>query len=155
MDETITIITDEGKINIISKTKEVWLDGKKYEVPNEIIKNSHKHHEPNKWVAMWFYKKNKKQLVCPDEISSDIITSKSEYQRDIFYKMSFVSAADDCFDYFFKLKPNVPKNIVKKNSKWGSGKKVKTRTKKGQNKHFQKVKTKYPIKNGKFVLSFK
>ena len=136
-------------------TTEIMINGKKYEVPHEIIENSHKHHEPKKWVAMWFYKKNKKELVFPHEISSDIITSKSEYQRDIFYKMSFVSASDDCFDYFFKLKDNVPKNIVKKNSKFGSGKNVKHRTKKQhKSKEFKRLTKKYPMKNGKFVVKF-
>ena len=79
-------------------TTKVWIDGKRYIVPNEIIKNSHKHHEPQKWVAMWFYKKNKKKIVFPNQICDDIITSKSEYQKDMFYKMSFVSASDDSFD---------------------------------------------------------
>jgi len=138
-------------------TKTIWIDGKSYQVPNEIIKNSHKHHQPKKWVAMWFYVKNKKSLVFPNEIVDDIITSKSEYQKDIFYKMSFVSASDNAFDYYFKLKDNVPKNIVKKNSKFGTGKNPKKRTGKKHNKNNQKKKdimNKYPIKNGKFVLNF-
>jgi hypothetical protein len=136
-------------------TTELMINGKKYIVPHEVIENSHKHHEPNKWVALWFYKDAKKELVLPNEISSDIITSKSEYQKDIFYKMSFVSAADDCFDYYFKLKDKVPKNIVKKNSKF-SNKKVKKRTRRKKHSNsFKFVKKKYPkSKDGKFVVSF-
>ena len=132
-------------------TTEIYLDGKKYILPHEIVKTTHKHHEPEKWVCMWFYKENhNKTAVFPDEIKSDIITSKSEYQRGIFYKMSFVSANDDCFDYFFKLKEGVPKNIVKKNSKY-----KKSRDKQKKPKHtIQSIKEKYPIVNGKFVVKF-
>ena len=53
-------------------TTKIWLDGKEYIVPNEIIKNSHVHHQPKKWVALWFYKNNQKELIFPDDISEDI-----------------------------------------------------------------------------------
>ena len=35
MEEENTIITDEGKMYVYPKTTEIWIDGKKNEVPNE------------------------------------------------------------------------------------------------------------------------
>ena len=104
--------------------KYIYIDGVRYSVPNEIIKKSHKHHKPRKWVNLWFYKNRNKTKIDKKNIKDDlIITSKCEYQKDILYKMSAVSKADDCFDYYFTLKDNVPKNIVKKNNKYKDYKK--------------------------------
>jgi len=126
-------------------TSELFIDGKKYIVPNEIIKNSHKHHQPDKWSVLWFYKNNRKVAVYPDQIQEDIITSKNEYQRDIFYKMCFVSAGDDCFDYYFKLKDTVPKNIVKKNKRF---------SKKGKRGRPKKTHGECKIRQGKVTVKF-
>ena len=68
---------------------------------------------------MWFYKNRKKTRVFKKDVKDDlIITSKLEYQKGIFYKMSQLSAEDDCFDYFYKLKEDGLNNIVKKNQRY-------------------------------------
>lgn len=136
----------------------IWINGKKYKCPNEIIENSHKHHTPGKWSTMWFYKNKQKTKIHPEQVKEDlVITSKNEYQLGIFYKMSAVSRADDCFDYYFRLKENVPINIVKINKKYKSDTKNYT-NKNRSRKRFECPKidiTKYErTKDGSFVVVF-
>ena len=95
------------------------INGELYLITEGLKINPHKHRDVNNWVSLWFYKGRKKQLVEPDAIQLDkIITSKLDYQKNIFYKMSSMSKEDEHFDYYFKLKENTPKNLVKKNNRY-------------------------------------
>ena len=92
------------------------------------------------------------------EVKEDlVITSKNEYQIGIFYKMSAVSKADDCFDYYFRLKEGVAHNIIKVNKKYKSD------TKNYNNKNRNRKKVECPkidisqyerTKDGKFIVVF-
>tara|TARA_R110002012_G_scaffold317421_1_gene533728 strand:+ start:1240 stop:1644 length:405 start_codon:yes stop_codon:yes gene_type:complete len=108
----------------MNDTQTIKIDGKSYILPQEVIDKNHIHRKKKNWVSMFFYKNRKKTRVWKKDCKDDlIITSKLEYQKGIFYKMSQLSAEDDCFDYFYKLKDNVPKNIVKKNQRYKMHKK--------------------------------
>tara|TARA_R110000803_G_scaffold101544_4_gene169480 strand:- start:267 stop:671 length:405 start_codon:yes stop_codon:yes gene_type:complete len=97
----------------------IEIGGNSFLLPDDVITKTHKHRKKDKWVSMWFYKDHKKNRVFKKDIKDDfIITSKLEYQKGIFYKMSQLSAEDDCFDYYYKLKDGVSKNIVKKNQRY-------------------------------------
>tara|TARA_R110000765_G_scaffold247408_4_gene349345 strand:+ start:380 stop:793 length:414 start_codon:yes stop_codon:yes gene_type:complete len=126
----------------------IEIDGKTYLLPMEVLDKNHIHRKKKKWVSMWFYKNRKKTRVYKTETKDDlIITSKLEYQKGIFYKMSQLSAEDNCFDYFYKLKEGVPKNIVKKNQRY--------KVKKYNNKAWRNIPHKAPeIKDGKFIVYF-
>jgi|TARA_E500000318_G_C3535674_1_gene202451 hypothetical protein len=136
----------------------IWINGKKYICPNEVIEHSHKHHTPGKWTTMWFYKNKQRTKISPEEVKEDlVITSKNEYQIGIFYKMSAVSKADDCFDYYFRLKEGVAHNIIKVNKKYKSD------TKNYNNKNRNRKKVECPkidisqyerTKDGKFIVVF-
>ena len=90
-----------------------------YIIPEGLNLNPHKHRDAKNWVALWFYKGRHKSMVLADQLESDkIITSKLEYQKNIFYKMSSMSNEDEYFDYFFKLKDGSPNNLVKKNNRY-------------------------------------
>ena len=100
------------------------INGENYIVPAKINKKRHTHRNPQNWVSLWFYKDRKKTRVLEplDVVSDKVITSKLEYQKDIFYKMSQMSEEDEFFDYYFKLKHVIKdKNIVKKNNRYKKG----------------------------------
>ena len=130
--------------------KTIQIEGKKYILPQEVLDKDHIHRNKKRWISMWFYKNRKKTRVYKKDVKDDlIITSKLEYQKGIFYKMSQLSAEDDCFDYFYRLKEDCPKNIVKKNQRY------KFNYKKKQNNTWKKNVPDYTIdKDGKFVVSF-
>lgn len=130
------------------ETKIIAIDGKNYVLPEEVVEKNHIHRKKNRWVSMWFYKNRKKTRVYKKQVKEDlIITSKLEYQKGIFYKMSQLSAEDDCFDYFYKLKDDVPKNIVKKNQRYKLSYKKRNAWKNNT--------PDYNIdENGKYVVSF-
>ena len=100
---------------------------------------------------MWFYKTRRKTQVLPNEVQDDfIITSKLEYQKNTFYKLTQLSLEDDSFDYYYRLKDEVPSNIVKKNSRY---KKLKKRPK----AHWRDYKQKpheIDEETGKFIVRF-
>jgi hypothetical protein len=128
--------------------KHIEIDGKSYLLPEDVITKTHKHRKKDKWVSMWFYKDHKKNRVFNKEIKDDfIITSKLEYQKGIFYKMSQLSAEDNCFDYFYKLKPDVSKNIVKKNQRYKLSK-YKKNAWKDHEPAYEKA------EDGSFIVSF-
>lgn len=131
-------------------TEKVTINDETYILPNNILTKKHKHRESEKWVSMWFYKDRQKTKVKKTEVKEDlIITSKLEYQKGIFYKLSQLSAEDDCFDYYYKLKEDIPTNVVKKNRRY----------KKGLNKNPKQTwKNQPPLyvrdKDGMFIVSF-
>ena len=121
-----------------------------YIIPEGLNLNPHKHRDAKNWVALWFYKGRHKSMVLADQLESDkIITSKLEYQKNIFYKMSSMSNEDEYFDYFFKLKDGSPNNLVKKNNRY---KKTNPRKKKKYNDY--QAKPYKRDKDGKFIVTF-
>jgi hypothetical protein len=103
---------DENKV-------EEYGEGKNVYIPNELFNQSHIHRKKEQWVRLWFYKNRKKYEVKPNEIQMDYdITSKLEYQKGTFYKISQLSHDDNYFDYYYKLKTGLPKDIFKKNNRY-------------------------------------
>jgi len=126
------------------------INGEDYLIPAGLNVSPHKHRDKENWVSLWFYKGRQKQKVHPSEIQADkIITSKLEYQNNIFYKMSSMSKEDSYFDYYFKLKENSPKDLVKKNNRY---KKLNPKRKYKFNEYKAKPYKKDP--NGKFIVTF-
>jgi len=96
----------------------ITLHNEEYIVSKKLLKRTHKHRYPKNWTTLWFYK-DRLRTKINGKISCDkYITSKLEYQRGTFYKMSAMSREDPTFDYYFCLKPDVKtKNIIKRNGK--------------------------------------
>jgi len=128
-----------------------------YLLPKDVIKN-HKHRNKNNWVKMWFFKDRKRTEIEKNYIHVDKeITSKLEYQKNVFYKMSQLSFEDEHFDYFFKLKDEcTKKNIIKKNSRFK--KVLPTKKKKALCMHneYNYYKKSYTIDpaDGRFIVTF-
>jgi len=98
------------------ETESIVINKVKYLIPNEIKQSKRKHRQNKGWINLYFFKKRQKKKVEKKWVQDDlIITSKLEYQKGIFYKMSSLSKSDDTFDFYYKLKDTAPKNIVKKN----------------------------------------
>ena len=98
----------------------IQIKNEKYHVPDELktaIKS--KHRNPKTWCKFYWYRDRTKQEVDQNKIKQDkVITSRLDYCRDTFYKISAMSAQDEYFDYFFKLKPHLDKTVVKKNERF-------------------------------------
>jgi len=126
------------------------INDQNYLIPEGLNINPHKHRDKTKWVSLWFYKGRRKKAVLPHQVEVDkVITSKLEYQKDIFYKMSSMSKEDCYFDYYFKLKDDIPKDLVKKNNRY---KKINPKKKKKFDEYISK-----PYKRdaeGKFIVTF-
>lgn len=131
--------------------EKIKICGKEYYIPCEINTEKHKHREKDKWTTLYFYKDRKKTSVKKNQIKNDlVITSALEYQKDIFYKMSQLSAEDDCFDYFFRLKENIPSEIIKKNSRYKINKRPSNAW-----KHIKRDPNSYEKSDdGKFIVRF-
>jgi hypothetical protein len=99
------------------------INGENYLIPPNIKLDLHKHRNEKNWVSLWFFKNRKKTKIDPSSIKCDkIITSKLEYQSNIFYKMSQMSDEDMHFNYYFRIKDDLKKkNIIKKNSRYKKG----------------------------------
>ena len=90
----------------------------KYIIPSQIKLSKRQHRQKKGWINLYFFKQRQKKKVNKNCVQDDlIITSKLEYQKGIFYKMSALSKSDDTFDFYYKLKDTAPKNVVKKNLK--------------------------------------
>ena len=73
------------------------------------------------------------------------------YNKNVFYKMTTMSNQDTFFDYYFKLKNNLPKIVVKKSNRKGKS----DRTKVQFEKEKEKKKNTYDISaDGKFICHF-
>jgi len=84
--------------------------------PAIITKYSHKNSNPEDWCRFYYYKNKKKTLV--NNISYDNeVSSTLNYKKNTFYLMSIMSHKDPYFDYYFCLKPDLPKCIVKKSNR--------------------------------------
>ena len=80
--------------------------------PSLITKYSHKHKIPNDWIRFYYYKNKQRKECGPDNIAFD-------------YEVSSMSSDDNYFDYFFKLKADLPKCVVKKCNRYGKSEKQK------------------------------
>lgn len=131
------------------------INGENYKIPASLKCNPHKHRDKNNWVALWFYKNRKKTEVLPDQVKVDkVITSKLEYQKDIFYKMSQMSEEDEYFDYYFRLKDKIrDKNLVKKNNRYKKGHPANKFGKKNKWKEYKGLPHERD-ENGKFIVRF-
>jgi hypothetical protein len=133
------------------------IDNQHYLIPKEVLNKSHKHRKKDNWVKLWFYKNRKITEVKKEHVKIDKqITSKLEYQKNVFYKMTQISYEDDCFDYYFKLKDDFrKKNIVKKNSRFKN--QIPNTNKKALSLHNDYCyKKPYRVcpETGKFIVSF-
>jgi len=132
------------------------IDGVKYYIPNRIMEKQHKHRINNEWVTLWFYKNRRQFTTIKKDVKIDKeITSKLEYKRDTFYKMTTLSEEDPHFDYFFKLKEEIKTgNVVKRNGRF-----TRTGQRKGislNRKHEYGYGKKYEYaENGKVILKFR
>ncbi len=116
------------------------LENKNYMyVPDEYLDSvKHKHRKPGKWSKFYFYRNRTKTEVSIDNIKSDFeITSSLEYQQDIFYKLSHLSDSDCTFDYFYKLKTDIPNIIFKKNNRYKTPQSSNKRTNKPRTAHWK------------------
>ena len=87
---------------------------------NIITKYSHKHKIPSDWIRFYYYKNKQQQTATMDDIAFDYeVSSTLNYKKNVFYKMTTMSSEDNYFDYFFKLKSDLPKCVVKKSNRYG------------------------------------
>ena len=91
----------------------------KVHCPKYIVqKYKHKHAEDTNWTRFYYYKNKKKIEVTPINIEMDYeVTSTLAYNKSVFYKMTTMSNSDTFFDYYFKLKPNLPKIVIKSSNR--------------------------------------
>ena len=124
----------------------IQIDNVNYYVPSSVTDKEHEHRDKEDWVRLWFYKDRKKIEIGKDRLSCDrSITSKLEYKKGVFYKMTQLSGDDDTFDYYFILKDRVTKkDIVKKNSRY----------KKSIKDEWEKQGRDVSTKSGKITLKF-
>ena len=130
----------------------------RYYIPDEVFEKAHKHRLPDEWVTLWFYKNRKRTMIDNDYIKSDkLITSKLEYNKNTFYKMTTLSAEDDHFDYFYRLKPTVAEgNILKKNNRYTKrGRRRKNSLSADVTEYGYGVPKKFDEKTGKVIVQFR
>ena len=85
---------------------------------NIILKYNHKHQDAQNWTRFYYYKNKKKIAVPPENIDYDYeVSSTLAYNKNVFYKMVTMSDSDVFFDYYFKLKPSLPKIVVKRTNR--------------------------------------
>lgn len=97
------------------------LDEMKIFCPPEIVaKYSHKQNNPKEWTRFYYYKNKRRFIIPKDNIQYDYeVSSTLNYNKNVFYKMTSMSSSDGYFDYFFKLKDNLPNIVVKKSNRDG------------------------------------
>ena len=135
------------------------LENKNYMyVPDEYLDAArHKHRKPGNWSKFYFYKNRSKTAVSPDDIKCDYeVTSSLEYQQDIFYKLSHLSDSDCTFDYFYKLKTDIPNIMFKQNNRYKTPQSSKKRTNKARTAHWKNNPTQVfnVNKDGKIEVTF-
>jgi len=119
--------------------------------PEIVAKYNHKHNNPNDWSRFYYYRDKKKTLVGKQNIEYDYeVSSTLAYNQNIFYKMTALSCDDLHFDYYFKLKNDLPKCIVKKSNRYNKKSKNETATSYTRIER-NKIET---SKDGKFILRF-
>ncbi len=120
--------------------------------PKEVVaKYKHKHTKEKDWTRFFYYKEKRRHCVLPENIEFDYeVSSTLAYNKNVFYKMTTMSNQDTFFDYYFKLKDELPKIVVKKSNR--HGKSQRTSTKMLLN---EKLKLYEMSENGKFICRFK
>jgi hypothetical protein len=87
-----------------------------YISPEIVQKYSHKNADPEQWSRFYYYKNKKKTKV--NNINYDYeVSSTLNYKKNTFYLMSIMSHKDPYFDYYFCLKSDLPKCIIKKSNR--------------------------------------
>jgi len=87
--------------------------------PKYIIqKYKHKHQNEEQWTRFYYYKDKKRLNVPPLNMDYDYeVSSTLAYNKNVFYKMTTMSNSDTFFDYYFKLKSDLPKVVVKSSNR--------------------------------------
>jgi len=87
--------------------------------PKYIIqKYNHKHAAGDNWTRFYYYKRKKRYAVPPENIDFDYeVSSTLAYNKNTFYKMTTMSNSDTFFDYYFKLKSELPKIVIKSSNR--------------------------------------
>jgi len=129
----------------------VLTDFKVYCPPEIIQKYNHKHINSKNWTRFYYYKDKKRHAVGKENISYDYeVSSTLSYNKNVFYKMTTMSNQDGFFDYYFKLKNNLPKIVVKKSNR----KNKSDRTKNVKEVSVKELPEVCP-ETGKFICRFK
>jgi hypothetical protein len=90
------------------------IDNNKY---NLLKKPNKRVHRTDDWIRLYFYRNRKKTKVeCVKDYDREI-TSSLDFNKNTLYRITAMSNQDEHFDYFFKVKDNAPKVIVKKNKR--------------------------------------
>ena len=103
-------------------------------IPENIRERKHRA-DSSEWVKTYYYKDRKRTEVEEEKILSleneyDLLcTSLKVYQRNVFYKLSQLSKKDPMFDYYCKLKNDVPDEVLKKYHKFDPCKNIGTKNK--------------------------
>lgn len=107
------------------------LDNLKIYCPPEIVaKYSHKQNNPKEWTRFYYYKQKRRYIIPKENIQYDYeVSSTLNYNKNVFYKMTSMSSSDGYFDYYFKLKDNLPNVVVKKSNREGRSQRSKNITK--------------------------
>ena len=127
-------------------------------VPEEyLVASRHKHRAPGNWSKFYFYRNRSKTVVLPENIKCDFeVTSSLEYQQDIFYKLSHLSDNDSTFDYYYKLKTDIPNILFKQNNRYKTPQATNKRTNKPRTSHWKNNPTQVfnVNKDGKIEVTF-
>ena len=117
--------------------------------PNIVTKYSHKQQAPKDWTRFYYDKNKKRHLVKPENIDYDYeVSSTLNYNKYVFYKMTTMSNQDGYFNYYFKLKDNLPNVVIKKSNRHNKSEKTKSFV------NNMKVSDYETDKNGKFIVRF-
>lgn len=83
------------------------------------IVNRYYHQQTSKEprTRFYYFVDRQKTFVPCENVSYDgEVSSTLCYKKNCFYKMSHLSKVDAYFDYYFMLKPECPKTVVKRKS---------------------------------------
>ena len=120
--------------------------------PKEVVaKYKHKHTKEKDWTRFFYYKSKRRHFVSPTNIEYDYeVSSTLAYNKNVFYKMTTMSNQDTFFDYYFKLKNELQKIVVKKSNRLGNSQRTSTKTLLSKPLHEYNV-----SEDGKFICHFK
>ena len=121
--------------------------------PTDVIqKYKHKHTNDKNQIILRYSLLLLIHQVGNENIEFDYeVSSTLAYNKNVFYKMTTMSNQDGFFDYYFKLKNNLPKLVVKKSNRKNQSNRTKNIKEVGTNP------TLPPIcpESGKFICHFK
>jgi len=87
--------------------------------PEIVAKYKHKQKKPQEWTRFYYYKQ-KRYKIPNENIQYDYeVSSTLNYNKNVFYKMTAMSNNDGYFDYYYKLKDELPNVVVKKSNRYG------------------------------------